>query len=89
MNAERDLARQWLAQAQNDLLNADNNLRSEVIPYDTVCFRGRRGGNWEKGGARGRVFAYNGWLHVRLTQRQENGYAKISDARSDAVTEGR
>ncbi len=38
MNAEMDLARQWLAKAENDLLNADNNLRSEIIPYDTVCF---------------------------------------------------
>jgi HEPN domain-containing protein len=38
MNAERDLARQWLAKACNDLLNADNNLKSEVVPYDTVCF---------------------------------------------------
>jgi HEPN domain-containing protein len=38
MNAEKDLARQWLAKARNDLLNADNNLKSEVIPYDTVCF---------------------------------------------------
>ena len=38
MNAEMDLARQWLAKAQNDLLNADNNLKSEVVPYDTVCF---------------------------------------------------
>jgi HEPN domain-containing protein len=33
-----DLARQWLAKAKNDLLNADNNLKSEVVPYDTVCF---------------------------------------------------
>lgn len=38
MNAEMDLARQWLAKAQNDLLNADNNLKSETVPYDTVCF---------------------------------------------------
>jgi hypothetical protein len=38
MNAEMDLARQWLAKAENDLLNADNNLKSEIIPYDTVCF---------------------------------------------------
>ena len=38
MNAERDLARQWLAKAENDLLNADNNLKSEIVPYDTVCF---------------------------------------------------
>jgi HEPN domain-containing protein len=33
-----EIAKQWLAKAQNDLLNADNNLQSENIPYDTVCF---------------------------------------------------
>ena len=38
MNAEMDLARQWLVKAENDLLNADNNLKSAIIPYDTVCF---------------------------------------------------
>jgi len=38
MTEEIQIARQWLAKALNDLLNADNNLRSEDIPYDTVCF---------------------------------------------------
>ena len=38
MKEEIDIARQWVAKAQNDLLNADNNLRSAKIPYDTVCF---------------------------------------------------
>jgi len=38
MNADMDLARQWFRKAQNDLLNVDNNLKSEIIPYDTVCF---------------------------------------------------
>lgn len=40
MPAEADLAlaRQWVAKARNDLLNADNNLRAEEIPFDTVCF---------------------------------------------------
>ena len=33
-----EIARQWIMKAQNDLLNADNNLRSERIPFDTVCF---------------------------------------------------
>ncbi len=33
-----ELAKQWLAKAQSDLLNADNNLNSENIPFDTVCF---------------------------------------------------
>ena len=38
MNAQMNLARQWLAKAKNDLLNADNNLKSEIVPHDTVCF---------------------------------------------------
>ena len=38
MSAEHDLALQWLAKAGSDLLNADNNLKSERIPFDTVCF---------------------------------------------------
>jgi len=38
MSEEIDIARQWLAKARNDLLNADNNLRSEQVPLDTVCF---------------------------------------------------
>ncbi len=38
MSENLELAGQWLAKAANDLLNADNNLRSEMIPFDTVCF---------------------------------------------------
>ena len=38
MSEEIEIARQWLAKARNDLLNADNNLRAEKIPFDTVCF---------------------------------------------------
>ena len=38
MCAETELARQWLAKAQSDLLNADNNLNAEQVPLDTVCF---------------------------------------------------
>ncbi len=38
MSAETELARQWLTKAQNDLLNADNNLNAEQTPLDTVCF---------------------------------------------------
>ena len=33
-----ELARQWVAKAENDLLNADNNLAASEVPYDTVCF---------------------------------------------------
>ena len=35
---EIQIAKQWVAKADNDLLDADNNLKSEKIPYDTVCF---------------------------------------------------
>lgn len=38
MTTEREIARQWVAKAKNDLLNADNNLRAKEIPFDTVCF---------------------------------------------------
>ncbi len=38
MSAEFELARRWVAKAKNDLLNADNNLQAEEIPFDTVCF---------------------------------------------------
>lgn len=38
MSGESEIARQWLAKAMNDLLNADNNLKAEEVPYDTVCF---------------------------------------------------
>ena len=38
MNEDLEIAKQWLAKAKSDLLNADNNLKAEKIPYDTVCF---------------------------------------------------
>ncbi len=38
MSEETEIAKQWLAKATSDLLNADNNLKAENIPYDTVCF---------------------------------------------------
>lgn len=38
MSEEIDIAKQWLAKARNDLLNADNNLKAEEVPFDTVCF---------------------------------------------------
>lgn len=38
MPAELDIARQWIAKARNDLLDADNNLASDRVPADTVCF---------------------------------------------------
>jgi HEPN domain-containing protein len=38
MFAEMEIGKQWVAKADNDLLNADNNLSAERIPLDTVCF---------------------------------------------------
>ena len=38
MTEELELARQWVIKAGNDLLNAENNLKAESIPLDTVCF---------------------------------------------------
>ena len=38
MREEIEIAKQWLSKADNDLLNADNNLKSDKIPFDTVCF---------------------------------------------------
>ncbi len=38
MDEQTEIAKQWLAKAESDLLNADNNLKAENIPYDTVCF---------------------------------------------------
>ena len=38
LKGEIETAKQWIAKADSDLLNADNNLKSEKIPFDTVCF---------------------------------------------------
>ena len=38
MSAELDIARQWIAKARNDILDADNNLSAKQVPCDTVCF---------------------------------------------------
>ena len=38
MSGNLEIARQWLFKAMNDLLNADNNLKSDVVPFDTVCY---------------------------------------------------
>jgi HEPN domain-containing protein len=37
-----DDARQWLAKADSDLLNIENNLRARRIPWDTVCFHAQQ-----------------------------------------------
>ncbi|KPK96102.1 hypothetical protein AMJ80_01930 [bacterium SM23_31] len=38
MSEELEIAKLWFQKAKNDLLNADNNLNAEKVPYDTVCF---------------------------------------------------
>ena len=38
MSENIQTAKQWLAKAGHDLLNVDNNLKAERIPFDTVCF---------------------------------------------------
>lgn len=38
MSDELRVGRQWAAKACNDLLDADNNLASTMVPTDTVCF---------------------------------------------------
>jgi HEPN domain-containing protein len=32
----------WLAKAANDVLNIENNLASERVPWDTVCFHAQQ-----------------------------------------------
>ncbi|MBL7108280.1 MAG: HEPN domain-containing protein [Candidatus Cloacimonetes bacterium] len=32
------LAKEWIHKAENDFLDAENNLKSQKIPTDTVCF---------------------------------------------------
>jgi HEPN domain-containing protein len=32
----------WLAKVDNDLLNIDNNLAAERVPWDTVCFHAQQ-----------------------------------------------
>ena len=38
MDNQSEHARRWMEKARSDLLNADNNLASSEVPYDTVCF---------------------------------------------------
>ena len=38
MDKKLEYARRWFDKAKSDLLNADNNLIADKVPYDTVCF---------------------------------------------------
>ncbi len=34
--------RAWLAKAESDLLNIENNVQADRVPWDTVCFHAVR-----------------------------------------------
>jgi HEPN domain-containing protein len=38
MDKKLEYAKRWFDKAKNDLLDADNNLAADEVPYDTVCF---------------------------------------------------
>jgi HEPN domain-containing protein len=38
MDNQSERAGRWIDKAKSDLLNADNNLAAQKVPYDTVCF---------------------------------------------------
>ena len=42
MNGPETNYKAWLAKAANDMLNIENNLSSEEIPWDTVCFHAQQ-----------------------------------------------
>ena len=42
MSGPESAHRAWLAKAANDVLNIENNLASERIPWDTVCFHAQQ-----------------------------------------------
>jgi len=35
---QKQLVKQWILKAENDLLNVTNNMQAEQTPWDTVCF---------------------------------------------------
>ena len=35
---QKHLVKQWMLKAENDLLNVANNLQSDAVPWDTICF---------------------------------------------------
>ena len=42
MNSKAADYRAWASKAQNDLQNIANNLSSDIIPWDTVCFHAQQ-----------------------------------------------
>jgi HEPN domain-containing protein len=45
MSAARSNYGTWLAKAEHDLLNIENNLKASAIPWDTVCFHAQQAGD--------------------------------------------
>lgn len=41
---DEDLVRAWILKAEHDLLNIENNLAAQEIPWDTVCFHAQQCG---------------------------------------------
>ncbi|MGE3977466.1 MAG: HEPN domain-containing protein [Nitrospira sp.] len=39
---DEDLVRAWVLKAEHDLLNIDNNLAAQEVPWDTVCFHAQQ-----------------------------------------------
>ena len=42
MSATKSNYRTWLAKAEHDLLNIENNLKAPEIPWDTICFHAQQ-----------------------------------------------
>jgi HEPN domain-containing protein len=42
MNGPRSNCAAWLAKAENDLLNIENNLSARRVPWDTICFHAQQ-----------------------------------------------
>ncbi len=42
MSAANSNYRTWLAKAEHDLLNIENNLHAPDVPWDTVCFHAQQ-----------------------------------------------
>jgi HEPN domain-containing protein len=42
MNGPESNYAAWIAKAENDLLNVENNLLASRVPWDTVCFHAQQ-----------------------------------------------
>lgn len=37
-----DVVRAWFKKAENDLINAENTIKMEKPPFDTICFHAQQ-----------------------------------------------